>query len=524
MSDRGEREKERSEGGIRVVETPLGGSALTHSALNGTAPSGWYAGAPIGADEWVSRCRRIASSRSNWLEMLAPALGANGARLLQRVASGGIVVTTGQQAGLFGGPWYTWFKALAARELAAELQRKTGIPAAPVFWAATDDADFIEAARTVVAGTTGAEQLALYSAPPAGVPMSHALIGDEIEAVAARIAAMAGARENSTPVRAARAAFRSGSTIGTAYVELLRALLETTGIAVLDASHGAVGEAARRTLADALRAGRDVHAALSDRNTEIERAGFEAPVRVERELSLVFAWEPGRDGLPRKRRLTLAESNGAPPDTRLSANVLLRPIVEAQLMPTVAYVAGPGEIAYFAQVSAVAKAMGIEAPVAVPRWSAMLVPRDVDETLARVGVTLDDLRSPHAIEQRLARESLPANATSSLARLRTAVDDAIAGFDGLLTQAALEGARGQLAHRISRIERRLLAAAKRRDADALRAIAVARGTMFPLGQPQERALNAIPWLALYGGELGMAIRAACTAHAQRLVTGAPVTA
>ncbi|HKS07184.1 MAG TPA: bacillithiol biosynthesis BshC [Gemmatimonadaceae bacterium] len=509
---------------IRVIETPLVGGPLTQAALAGTTPEGWYSGAPIGADEWVARCRQVAKAQSPWLAKLAPALGAKGARLLERVSSGGIVVTTGQQAGLFGGPWYTWFKAMAARELAAELQRVTGIPAAPVFWAATDDADFLEAASTVIAGTAGAEELALHNAPPDGVPMSHALIGDEINAAMARIVAMAGQRDDVAPIRAMRTAFRSGSTIGNAYVELLRTLLEGTGVAVLDASHASVGEAARTTLADALRAGRDIHAALAQRTTALASEGFSAPVEIDRELSLVFAWEPGRDGLPRKRRLTLTESAASPPETRLSANVLLRPVVESRLMPTVAYVAGPGEIAYFAQVSAVAQSLGVSAPVAVPRWSGMIVPADVDATLSRFGATLDELRAPHALEQRLARAALPPSAQASLTQLRTAVDDAITGFDGLLTQAALEGARGQLVHRLNRIERRVLAAAKRKDADAFRAIAAARGTMFPLGKPQERALNAIPWLALYGAELGMAIRSACTAHAQRLVSGAAVTA
>ena len=126
-----------------------------------------------------------------------------------------------------------------------------------------------------------------------------------------------------------------------------------------------------------------------------------------------------------------------------SANVLLRPVVEAQLMPTVAYVAGPGEIAYFSQVSAVAKSLGVPVPLAVPRWSGMIVPADVDATLSRFGATLDELRAPHALEQRLARAALPPAAQASLTKLRTAVDDAMAGLDGLLTQAALE-ARARL--------------------------------------------------------------------------------
>lgn len=509
---------------IRVIDTPLTGGPLTQAALSGLAPAGWYAGAPAGKDEWAARCRHIASMPRPWMKALTPAFGPVGARLVSRVVeAGGIVVTTGQQPGLFGGPWYTWFKAMAARELAAELQKQTGIPAVPVFWAATDDADFAESSTTVIAGREGAERLALTQAPPQGVPMSHALLGDEIEAPLARLIATAGS-DQTAPLRAARAAFRAGATIGTAYVELLRTLLEGTGVAVLDASHAAVGESARALLSDALRAGHDLHAALAARQAEIEGNGFDVAVRAERELSLVFAWEPGADGLPRKRRLTLAESRHDAPGVRLSGNVLLRPVVEAQLLPTVAYVAGPGEIAYFAQVGAVAATLGLQAPLAMPRWSGMLVPREVDESMARFGVTIDELREQDAIERRMARAALPPQTAASLAQLRASVDASVAGFDGLLTPAALEGARGQLAHRINRIERRLLAAVKHRDANSLRAISAARGALFPLGEPQERALNALPWLSRYGAELGLAIRSACTQHARRLVSGAPVPA
>jgi uncharacterized protein YllA (UPF0747 family) len=86
-----------------------------------------------------------ASASRGWLYVLRPAFAASGAAAarLERVAAGrGIVVTTGQQPGLFGGPIYTWSKALSALTLADEIEATTGIPAAPVFWAANDDRRF----------------------------------------------------------------------------------------------------------------------------------------------------------------------------------------------------------------------------------------------------------------------------------------------------------------------------------------------------------------------------------------------
>jgi bacillithiol biosynthesis cysteine-adding enzyme BshC len=503
----------------------LSGSALTDAALSGTAPASWYAPAPNGHNEWASYCRDVMRERGAWLAPLRNAFGPAGAKLVSRVADGrGVVVSSGQQAGLFGGPWYTWFKALAARELAAEIQKQTGIPAVPVFWAATDDADFAEAASTVVSTRTGPQRLSLEHAPPPGVPVSHAMINGEIDALFDVLNDVAGPTANARTMQSVRTAFRSGATLGGAYVELLRSLLEGAGIAVIDASHPDVAAASRAHMAHALSRAHETHALLATRQDEITNAGFDVPVGVDRELSLVFAWEPDDDGLPRKRRLTLAEApsfNGA---ERLSPNVLLRPVLEALLMPSVAYLAGPSELAYFSQVTAVADSLDVRAPLALPRWSGMLIPREVDETLERFGIEPNDLRDPANIEGRVARAALPLETAAALASLRATVDSTVHVIGDLLTPAALTGARGQLWHRIDRIERRVLAAVKRREAESVRALAAARGVLFPFGVPQERALNAIPFLARHSTELGLAIRAACTTHARRLVSGALVPA
>jgi bacillithiol biosynthesis cysteine-adding enzyme BshC len=509
---------------LRVVTTLLGGTPLAAAALDHSAPAQWYGAAPLSPADWTRRCKSVASQGSDWLAAVRPALG-SGAAMLDRVADGkGVVVTTGQQAALFGGPLYTWLKAIAALELAARIERETGVPAVPVFWAATDDADFTEAATTVVNGPDGAQRLTLTQRPPDGIPMSHATLGKEVAGLFEALRVAAGSLSDERALRAAEA-FVSGATMGEAYVSMLRTLLEPLGVAVIDAAHPAVGAASDEFLRLALRRGRDIHAALQARRNEIAEAGFDEPVDTARELSLVFAWEAGADALPRKRRLTLDEAGtdqgGA---TRLSPNVLLRPVVERMLLPTVAYVAGPGEVAYFAQVSAVAESLGAAQPLAVPRWSGMIVPADVDATVRRLGLSMSDLRDPHAAEARIARAALPKGAIDAVAALRTAIGDTMSQLDGALPAAARDGARNQLERRVDRIERRLVAAAKHRESATLRAVATARGMLYPFGKPQERALNVVPLMARYGEELIAAVREACARHAESLVVPPAATA
>jgi uncharacterized protein YllA (UPF0747 family) len=326
-------------------------------------------------------------------------------------------VTSGQQPGLFGGPVYTFSKALSTLALADELEARIGVPVAPVFWAATDDADFDEASWTKVVVDGEVVRVALDGAPPAGTPMSRAPLGD----LSAQVPALERACGSAAFARAldlAREAYRPEATVGDSFVALLRALLEPLGVAVLDASHPAVRRQGVAVLREALCRASAVAAALRSRDTEIRAGGFEPQVLDVEDLSLVFSLRGGRKWrLPVSEAQALADT--ADPET-LSPNVLLRPVLERAILPTVAYAAGPAELAYFAQVSAVADAIGADRPLAVPRWSTTIIEPHVARILRRLGIDYTDLRHPHALESKLAHAALPAAVASELARMRAA--------------------------------------------------------------------------------------------------------
>lgn len=456
-----------------------------------------------------------------WLRRLEPAIAASGAarERLERVqAAGGVLVTTGQQAGLFGGPLYTLTKAISALALADAIERDCGVAAAPLFWAATDDADFEEASSMVLAVDGGTETLRLTSVPPAGTPMSHAPLGDT-SALIARLEDACGSAVAPEALALVRSAYGTAASIGDAYVRLLRGVLEPLGIGVLDASHPAVREAGEAVTKRALERSAAIEGALERRAREIADAGYRPQVEHVPGLSPVFITEGGG-----KRRLTTTEAAGAARSaaTALSPNVLLRPILERAILPTVAYVAGPGELAYFAQVSAVAEAMEAAQPLALLRWSAMIVEPRVTRLLERLRVDMDDLRDPNAVETSLARAVLPRPVSDALRDLRRDVERGIAAIDtadedDLVPRASLEGVRRWTMHRLDRLDRRYAAAVKRREVQLMRDVATARGALYPDGHPQERVLGFAPFVARYGRPLLEAMIAEARVHAGQLV-------
>lgn len=513
--------------GTQVVTEALGGSVLSRAIQDGRLPPGLQPRRPSSGQEWSDHVARVRDgANAGWFTALEGAIAPAGAaarRLSRVVDARGVLVTTGQQPGLFGGPVYTIAKALTALALADAIEERTGVPAAPLFWAATDDADFLEASVAHLAdGAGGLQELRLTSSPAAGTPMSDApLDRTEMKALVAQLKKACGSAPHSQYVDIAVSAFSGARTLGGAYVAFLRDLLQPLGIAVLDASHESYRRAADPLLRAALERAPAIEKALTETTSALQVAGFTAQVEDVRGLSLVFEIA---DGV--KRRLAVSAGARSGGTRVLAPNVLLRPVVERELLPTVTYVGGPGEIAYFVQSNAVVRCLDRDPLVVTPRWSCTVIEPFTQRALDRLGVGWRELAELHAVERRLAEQSLPTDVASSWKTLRADIQRSIGEFrrrvqpHGLLPDAVLEGLERSLQHRLSRGERRLLAAVKRREEGTRRDLAVASSALFPMGKRQERVLNYVPMLARGGEALLDAMRREAAQHAISLV-GAP---
>jgi bacillithiol biosynthesis cysteine-adding enzyme BshC len=502
-----------------VLAEELGGSPLSRALRGGELPAEWFTLAPGSHEAWRLRMTATRSINPGWATTLRAAIQPRGraAERLARAANGGVLVTTGQQPGLFGGALYTLFKALSADAIARTLERETGIPTAPLFWAATDDADFEEASAVQIATAAGCAVLRAPDRPPPGTPMAAAPIGD-VRPLLDQLVAQSGSLVGAATIEQLSRTYGPTATVGSAYVGFLREALEPFGIAVLDASHPSVAETSAPILRRALERAADLERAVHERSVELRKRGYPPQVEEVPGLALVFGNEAGI-----KRRLTVQESAQAPGSHEmvLTPTVLLRPIVEQEIVPTVAYVGGPGEMAYFAQSSAVADVLGVAPPLVVPRWSGTIIEPRVARILARLDIDQVALRDVDALLTRLARAQLPDGIAGTLASLRADIDRAIARLgaveqSGLISPRVLEGGRIQLLHRVDRLERRYVAAVKRQSDDLTRNVMIARGSLYPDGIRQERMLAFAQFMARYGDPLVDELIEATTAHAERL--------
>ena len=339
-----------------------------------------------------------------WRAELDPALiavpGAEAA--YQRLHQpGALVVTTGQQPGLYTGPLYTVHKALAAAALARVLERRWQRPVVPIFWVAGDDHDYTEATNATWLDAAGAT--VDWALPPRApnapqLPMSEELL--PVEAIAGLNvleAALPPGPPREETLAWLRRHYLPGATIHRAYASALAELLAPFGVLCFDPTHLAVKRAQIPLIRAALTRAAEFDsalAALPDAGTGIA-AGEGATLvfmgtGVGRDRLLIdgdgFRTRRSGERFTQKQILAVLEKD----PSRFSANVLLRPVVESALLPTVAYVAGPGELRYLErQASALYPLLDVPVQVPVPRWSGTVVERWTERLLGRLRVTAD---------------------------------------------------------------------------------------------------------------------------------------
>jgi bacillithiol biosynthesis cysteine-adding enzyme BshC len=445
---------------------------------------------------------------------------------LARLAEpGAFVLTTGQQPGLFTGPLYTLYKAISTAALARVLERQWQRPVVPVFWVAGDDHDFTEASQA--SWITGEGALVTAGLPPRPpeaplTPMYRQPLGAEVERVLESLAADLPASEfREATLTWLRRHYQPTATVAGSFGDALAELVAPLGVAVLDSTHPSVKRAAARHLVRALGLARELDRDLGHRADELRMAGADPDVPVGDGATLVMLeGAQGRDRLmlddggfiTRRSRerfeLGALQHIAATEPERLSPNVLLRPVIESALLPTVAYLAGPGELSYLALTPPVYERMRIPRQLALPRWSGILVEPRVERVLQKFSIELDDLLEPAgALEAKLVRSQLPAEAVDAIGHLRAALE---AGYEALGRSATeidptlvrpVQGAKNQGLSGVHDIERKLLQHLKRRQEIELSQITKARTMVLPDNKPQERVLTVAPFLARYGPSL-----------------------
>jgi bacillithiol biosynthesis cysteine-adding enzyme BshC len=433
-----------------------------------------------------------------------------------------LAVVSGQQAGLFTGPLYTIYKALSAVKLAGCLtQRNT--KAVPVFWIATEDHDFVEVAKAEfinrecqlgnVAVSTSLHQ--------EGLPVGQVPLDDSITEI---IEQLTGQLPNSEFIpdlkKLLSDAWQPGRGYGEAFARMMTALLGSHGLIFLDPRAARLKHLAAPLYAAAARQAPEIAQAVEARSRELEAAGYHAQVVASANSFPLFLHDAAgaRHALTRaengKYRTKvsadeytaeeLAERALREPE-KFSPNVTLRAVVQDYLLPTIAYLGGAAEIAYFAQTSEVYRVLQRPVTPILPRSSLTMIERHTGRLLERYGLRLPDLFSGlDNVLRRVVEEHLGAQTAQSFTQSEEAVN---AELDKLRAQLstidptladALETGRRKINHQLEGLRTRFHRAQLSRDEAAQRQVKRALDQLYPEKDLQERHINITSLLARHG--------------------------
>ncbi|MBV9179667.1 MAG: bacillithiol biosynthesis cysteine-adding enzyme BshC [Acidobacteria bacterium] len=437
---------------------------------------------------------------------------------ISRLRSGAWAMVTGQQVGLFGGPVFAIYKALTAIKLAEEAST-LGLDCVPVFWLATEDHDLEEVnqAKIPTAGV-GCEQLRTNASSPREAPVGTVSLGVDVSAIVQHAQTLLG----DGPVTQLLAdCYKPGETFGTAFRRFFAHAFADSGVILVDGSDPELDQIAAPLYKQVIARATELNHLLLGRDQELRAAQYHQQVHITPSTTPLFVLREGARvplhlgretkvfliGKERVLDSDLLELTASAPDS-FSPNVLLRPVVQDYLLPTLAYIGGAAEVAYFAQAAVLYQALSARTTPIVPRFSATLIEPRAKTLLEKYQLNFPDLFSgQEALRERIGWHWFGHNLQSSFDRAQAAVSSAMAELsqalgrlDKTLVESA-EHAESKMLYQLTSLRSRAVRAELRQSEVAERHARGLTNSLYPNKTLQEREVSAIYFLAKYGLEL-----------------------
>jgi bacillithiol biosynthesis cysteine-adding enzyme BshC len=436
--------------------------------------------------------------------------------------SGTVAVLTGLQTGLFTGPLYTIYKALSAIKLTESL-RGRGVDAVPVFWAATEDHDFDEIASAALLGRDDREvEFRIARAEHSkGLPVGSIVIPDSFEREFRGGFDELPTADLAPELRRQLAEiWKPGTTIGHAFCSDLQRLFNDYGLIVVDPLDIRIKRLAAPIYRNAIERADEITPALVERVKELEQDGYHSQVLVtddyfplfyhtddgvrrslRRKAPGVYRVSDTKIELTRDELLEIAANEPA----RFSPGVMLRPVVQDHLFPTVCYFGGGAEIAYFAQNSEVYRLLERPATTIFHRQSFTVVDSKQQSTLKKYDLKFKDLYAgyeallPHIVDRFVnpTTARLFADAEENINLELNRLDQELSRIDPTLA-ANLATRRRKIVYHIGALQKKFRRAQVNKDEIVRRQLHSLFASLLPEGSLQERRLNPGTFTLRYG--------------------------
>jgi bacillithiol biosynthesis cysteine-adding enzyme BshC len=432
-----------------------------------------------------------------------------------------VAVVTGQQAGLFTGPLYTIYKALSAVRM-ADILNRAGTPAVPVFWVASEDHDMDEVSHTSFLSSGGGLFDARFR-PRGGVrdaPVGRVLLDESIGKVVTDVFGELGHSEIAISIQnRIAAAWSAGTSYSDAFARDLVAMLGKFGLIVIDPLDEQLKKLASPIYTAAVEKSAEIVEAIRARSLGLVERGYHAQVLVEEDYFPLF-WhtDDGRRVALRKigdaryrsrgagREFTIEElsSLARVEPQRFSPGVMLRPVVQDHLLPTICYFGGAAEIAYFAQNSEAYRVLGRPVTPILHRQSLTIVEPREQRVFDKLGIKFEDVFDglttvlERSVEKVMSPElaDLFENVDKNIGIELDRLDREMSGLDPAVA-ANLATRRRKITYHIAALRKKAYASKLKKEETVERQVRALFDALLPKGELQERVINVHSYLVKY---------------------------
>ncbi len=431
------------------------------------------------------------------------------------------VISTGQQTGLFTGPLYTIYKAVTAVKLARSVSEDTGVRAVPVFWMASDDHDYAEINHVhVCRPDVDTLRFELGSDDPNDRRSAgDRNLGPEVIPLLEQFKeALPDSEFSSSAIEALTRNCTAETSLSDAFARLMTLLFKGQGLVLVDPTDPALKSHMKPVFEREIREPLGSTRAVLAASGKLAEAGFDPQVSRSPDAVNMFLYQDGQrnalryeNGLFTNRDRSLSFTGqdllGLLEDApeRFTHNVITRPLVQDTLFPSLTYIGGPAEIAYYGQLGGVYRQFGLPFPVVYPRASHTLVGARTARILEKHGLDISHfVQGIESLFDRKLRDDMPVPVVEGLRAARGDVEAHYRNLKGHVTiidpglSRIVEASERKTNFALGRLEEKTLRAMKRADGVMRNQIVRADRQVYPNGQLQERVANIWQYVALYG--------------------------
>ncbi|MFD1735715.1 bacillithiol biosynthesis cysteine-adding enzyme BshC [Bacillus salitolerans] len=435
------------------------------------------------------------------------------------------VVIGGQQAGLLTGPLYTIYKIITILQQAQELEGKLNIPIVPVFWIAGEDHDFDEVNHIYSSSQEQLSKITISHKHLVKNSLSHIEVDKRVceswlDEVFTTFGETIFTKEL---IKSVKDCLHKSLTYVDFFGHLIHLLFNNSGIVLIDSGNPSLRKVEHNFLQEMVLKNEQIDRSLKNQQQFIEKMGYKTIIQTDHDSAHLFYHLDGKRVLLERSQTgdniyfrgknnecifskdELLHKLEHEPE-RFSNNVVTRPVMQDFLFPTISFIAGPGEVAYWAEVKEVFEVFSRKMPPVFPRLMATLVERSIVGDLHDIGISIEQVMKQGVTQERNQYISSLENVEikREVSLIRETLEKHYASLKSIsehihasMNQIVIKNEQIHY-KQLDFLEHEFLKQSKQREEYTIRKYDRVQNALLPKNQPQERLWNIFYFMNKYG--------------------------